>query len=311
MKSLLSCVIIMKAVIENTFAEAFDGLYCRVIVTAGNKEILSKAAEDATATPAVVVGRTEGGVEKWLKKNETPDGRVGAILQFWGKIDEQKPFEKSLELLEKELSYRVRQDILVKPFTALFDALPKTDGRFDMMERVGHCGDGYEWEEKRFGRQMIIVPLMVPDFQIERNMGYARGVSGGNFWYMCKTKQALFEAGKRALDAIGDVDGVITPFDVCSAGSKTETKYPLIGPTTNHPYCPSLKKKLGKDSLVPNGVKYIPEIVINGMSLGAVKKAMKAGIETASQVDDVVRISAGNYGGRLGKYKIHLQELFP
>lgn len=98
----------MKAVIENTFAEAFDGLYCRVIVTAGNKEILFKAAEDATATPAVVVGRTEGGVEKWLKKNETPDGRVGAILQFWGKIDEQKPFEKSLELLEKELSYRIR-----------------------------------------------------------------------------------------------------------------------------------------------------------------------------------------------------------
>jgi len=300
----------MKATIEDTYAEAFEGLYCRVIITADNKETLFRAAEDATATPAAVIGRTEGGIEKWLRKNETPDGRSGAILQFWGKIDEEKPFEKSLERLEKQLSYRIRQDILVKPFTALFDALPKVEGEFDMMETVGHCGDGYEWVEKRFGRQMIVVPIMVPDFQIQRHIGYARGVSGANFWYMCKTKKALFEAGKKALEAIDAVEGVIAPFDICSAGSKTETKFPSIGPTTNHPYCPSLKKKLGEESLVPEGVKYIPEIVINGVSLDAAKSAMKAGIEAASKVEGVVKISAGNYGGSLGKYKIHLRELF-
>ena len=300
----------MIAIIEDTFAEAFDGLYCRLIITAHDQKTLKKAAEDATATPAAIIGRTEGGIEKWLPKNETPDGRVGAIVQFWGNIDEQRPFEKSVQQLEKELSYRIRQDILVKPFTALFDAVPKAAGTFDMLERVGHCGDGHEWEEKRFGRQMIIVPVMVPDFQIERYIGYARGISGGNFWYMCTTKKALFEAGKRALEAIHDVDGVITPFDVCSAGSKTETNYPLIGPTTNHPYCPSLKKKLDKESLVPKGVKYIPEIVINGSSLGAVKRALKVGIEATSDVEGVMSVSAGNYGGKLGKYKIFLRELF-
>jgi formylmethanofuran--tetrahydromethanopterin N-formyltransferase len=301
----------MKATIEDTYAEAFEGSYSRIILTADDKESLHKAAEDATATPAVVIGRTEGGIEKWLDKNETPDGRIGAILQFWGRIDEEKPFDKSLERFEKELSYRIRQDILVKPFTSVFDALLKPEGRLDMMERVGHCGDGYEWEEKRFGRHMIIVPIMVPDFQIERHLGYARGVSGANFWFMCKTKKALFEAGKKALKAIDNVEGVITPFDICSAGSKTETKFPSIGPTTNHLYCPSLREKLSKESLVPKGVDFIPEIVINGVSLEAVKEAMKAGIEAASQVEGVVRISAGNYGGRLGKYKIHLRELFP
>jgi formylmethanofuran--tetrahydromethanopterin N-formyltransferase len=301
----------MATMIEDTYAEAFEGVYCRVILTADNKEILRKAAEDATATPATVIGRTEGGIEKWLTKKETPDVRLGAILQFWVKIDEAKPFEDSLKKFEKELSYRIRQDILVKPFTALFDALPNAEGKLDMMERVGHCGDGYEWEEKRFGHNVIIVPLMVPDFQIERHIGYTRGVSGGNFWYMCKTKNAVHEAGKKALEAIGKIEGIITPFDVCSAGSKTETKYPLIGPTTNHPYCPSLKKKLGKKSLVPEGVNYIPEIVINGVSLNAVKKAMKVGIEAAGQVEGVVRISAGNYGGKLGRYKIRLRELFP
>lgn len=301
----------MKALIEDTYAEAFEGLYCRVIITADDKETLRKAAEDATSTPSVVIGRTEGGIEKYLSKNGTPDKRIGALMQFWGKIDEDKPFEKSLERFEKELSYRIRQDILVKPFTALFDALSKPDGKLDMMERVGHCGDGYEWTEKRYGRQMIIVPIMVPDFQIERYIGYGRGVSGANFWVMCKTKKALYESGNKALEALGKVEGVITPFDVCSAGSKAETKFPLIGPTTNHVYCPSLKKKLGKESRVPEGVRYIPEIVIDGVSLDAVKKAMKLGIEAASRVKDVKRISAGNYGGKLGKYKISLRELFP
>ncbi|HEY5138793.1 MAG TPA: hypothetical protein VIJ25_05665, partial [Methylococcales bacterium] len=98
----------MIAIIEDTFAEAFDGLYCRLIITAHDQKTLKKAAEDATATPAAVIGRTEGGIEKWLPKNETPDGRVGAIVQFWGNIDEQRPFEKSVQQLEKELSYRIR-----------------------------------------------------------------------------------------------------------------------------------------------------------------------------------------------------------
>ena len=300
----------MKAEIEDTFAEASEGIYSRIIVTADDTATVKKAAEDATATPSTVIGRTEGGIEKWLSKKETPDNRLGAVVQFWAGLEEKKSFDEVIKKFEKELSYRIRQDILVKPFTAVFDALPKAEGKIDTLERIGHCGDGYEWEEKRYGRQMIIVPIMVPDFQIERYIGYARGVSGGNFWYMCKTKRIVMKAGKKALKAISNVEGAITPFDICSAGSKTETKFPLIGPTTNHPYCPSLRKRLGKESKVPEGVKYIPEIVINGISLETVKQAMKAGIEAARTEEGVVRISAGNYGGKLGKYKIYLKELF-
>jgi len=300
----------MKAEIEDTYAEAFDGIYSRVTVTADHKEVLRRAAEDATATPSIVIGRIEGGIEKYLDKQETPDGRNGVILQFWGGIDERKSLEEAVKKFETELSFRIRQDILVKPFTAVFDALPNPEGKIGMMERVGHCGDGFEWEEHRYDRNMIVVPLMVSNFLIERELGYAKGVMGANFWFMCKTKEAIMEAGRKALDAIRQVPGVITPFDVCSAGSKPETKFPLIGPTTNHPYCSTLKKKLGLESKVPEDVKYIPEIVINGTSMDVVKKAMKAGIQSASKVDGVVRISAGNYGGKLGKHKIYLRELF-
>jgi len=303
---------IKEAEIEDTYAEAFDGLYCRVIVTADDAETLKKAAEDATATPSGVIGRIDSGIEKWLSEKETPDKRKGAILQFWKGLDKGKPLKDLIGRFEKELSYRIRQDILVKPFTAVFNALSvEPEGKMDMMERVGHCGDGFEWEERLYGHNMIIVPIMVPDFLIERHIGYARGISGGNFWYMCKTKKAVMDAGKKALEAISQIEGVITPFDVCSAGSKTETRFPLIGPTTNHPYCPSLKKKLDKESKVPENVNYIPEIVINGVSMEAVKKAMKVGIEAALKVNGVIKISAGNYGGKLGDYKIYLRELFP
>ncbi|MDR2204182.1 MAG: formylmethanofuran--tetrahydromethanopterin N-formyltransferase [Nitrososphaerota archaeon] len=298
-----------KIVIDDTFVEAFPGIFSRAIVTADDMETLMAAANDSTATPSVVIGRTEGGVERYLTEKETPDGRVGAILQFWGELNLSKGFDRCLEKFEKELSFKIRQDILVKPFTAVFDALPSAEGKLDMMERVGHCGDGYEWVEERFGREVIVVPLMVPDFVIERYIGYARGIMGGNFWVMCESKQALKEAGKRALAAIRTVSGVVTSFDVCSAGSKPETNFPEIGPTTNHVYCPSLKSRLGKESLVPDGVNFIAELVLDSVSIDAMKQALKVGIESVLSVEGVKRVSAGNYGGKLGQYKILFSEL--
>src|SRR3990170_4206406 len=241
----------MRASVEDTYAEAFDGLYSRVVITADSEEVLRRAAQDATSMPAVVIGRIEGGVEKWLEKRETPDGRRGAVVQFWGGLEEKKFLAQAVKKFEAEMSYVIRQCILVKPFTAVFDALPDPLGKVDTMERVGHCGDGFEWESKLYVRNMITVPIMVPDFRIERHLGYGVGVMGGNFWYMCRTKEAVMKAGNRALKAIHEVGGVVTPFDVCSAGSKPETKYPVIGPTTNHPYCPTLKKRLGAESKVP------------------------------------------------------------
>ncbi len=301
----------MRTEIEDTYAEVFDGLYFRIIVTADDEMTLRNAAQQATSTPSIVIGRVEGGIEKYLDRNSTPDKRPGAILQFWSGLDEKKPLKETINRFYKEFSYRIRQDILVKPFTAVFDACRNPVARIDSMERIGHCGDGYEWIENRYGREMIIIPLMVPDFMIERFLGYGQGITGGNFWYFCKTKEAVMKAGKKALDAIRQIQGVITPFDICSAGSKAETKFIEIGPTTNHPYCPTLKKYLGENSRVPQGANYIPEIVINGPTVEALKGAMRAGIQAAITVDGVIGISAGNYGGKLGKQKISLRELFP
>ncbi|MCW4042346.1 MAG: formylmethanofuran--tetrahydromethanopterin N-formyltransferase [Candidatus Bathyarchaeota archaeon] len=296
--------------LDETYAEAFEGIFIRIVLTAEDLETLKAAAEECTSTPSIVIGRVEGGIEKYLSEKETPDGRNGVIIQFWGGLDPSKPLEDSVKKFEIELSYRIRQDILVKPFTSIFNALDDPIGHIDTMERIGHCGDGFEWEEDLNGRRIINVPIMVPDFRIERYLGYRRGVMGGNFWYMCSTKEAVFKAGNRALDAIREVPGIVTPFNICSAGSKPETKFPWIGPTTNEVYCPSLKDRIGDRSKVPENVEYIPEIVINGTTLSAVSQAMKVGIKNIWDMPEVIRVSAGNYQGKLGKYKIELQGLF-
>jgi formylmethanofuran--tetrahydromethanopterin N-formyltransferase len=293
--------------IEDTYAEAFDGLYCRIMITARDETRLKRAAYGCTALPMVVVGRTEGGVETWLNPKETPDKRLGVIVQFWGGIDEAKPFELSLKKFVKEVSYRIRQEILVEPTTCVFNALD-SDNKFDVMDTVGHCGDGKEWEEEYLGRRVFNIPLMMPGFRIERYLGYGIGVTGGNIWLMCRDEDSALKAGDKALEAIHQVKGAVTPFDICSAGSKPETHYPEIGPTTNHPYCPSLRIKI-PDSMVPEGVNSIPEIVINGESLVAVKNAIKAAIAAVKDIKGVVKISAGNYGGKLGRYRIYLREL--
>jgi len=288
--------------IEDTYAEAFEGLYSRLVVTAKNEKLLERAAKSSTALPLTVLGESEGGVENWLSEKETPDKRRGAIIQIWVGYR-----EGAVETLEKELGKRIRQGILVVPTTTVFNATDSQE-KIDIMNRVGHCGDGYEFMENHYGRDVINIPIMAGEFRIERYLGYAEGVMGGNVWYLCDSIDSALKIGEKGLEAIRKVEGVITAFDICSAGSKVETKYPEIGPTTNHPYCPTLVGKI-PDSKVPEGVGSIPEIVINGVSLEAVEKAMKAAIHSVMDMEGLVKISAGNYGGKLGKYKINLKEL--
>ncbi len=288
--------------VEDTYCEAFEGIYTRIMVTAKHIWLLKKAAYGSTALPSTVFGESEAGVESFLSPEETPDGRHGAILQIW--VPKTKNF---MDKLLRETGKRIRQGILVVPTTRVFDASIAGE-KFDANLNVGRCGDDYQWFEQRWGREMIIVPIMFGEFAIERYLGYAEGVAGGNVWFFCESEDSALEAGELAVEALKRLEGVITSFDICSAGSKVETKYPEIGPTTNHWYCPSLKGKI-PDSKVPDGVRSIPEIVINGINLEAVEKAMYVCMKVASRVDGVLKISAGNYGGKLGKHKIYLKDL--
>ena len=316
--------------VEDTFVEAFDGLYVRLLITGerglkpGDKnspeieyDELRLAAYRCTATPSVVVGRVEGGIEKWLTSRETPDNREGVIVQLWGRYDDNIDANKQLEKFYKEMSIRIRQDVLSVGTTRVFglphkeELAPKSNLVIDSEDRIGKCGGGHEWFSSESGKETIHIPLMMGyDFRIDRHLECAIGVSGGNLWFLCKDVEAGRIAGRKAIEAIKQVEGVITPFFVCPSGSTAED-YPPIGPPTNYLYCPTLRDKLKDSTKVPARVKSIPEIVIDGISLEAVKDGIKAGIDSVIDFDGVIKVSAGNYGGKLGKYRIYLRQLLP
>ncbi len=295
-------------VIEDTFCEAFGGLCCQLMVTAQDENFLYRAANAFTALPSTVFGDAEGGIVRWLSKNETIDGRLGAIVQLWVTGTGKKAKAKFYE----QLGRRMRQGILVVPTTSVFDYYPgKTEMKFNMMENVGHCGDGYEEIIVKYDRRLISVPIMMGyDFLIEEEFSYAPGVMGGNLWLFCDSIESGIKIGRETVKIIAEIDNVCTTFDVCSAGSKLETNFPEIGPSTNHPYCPTLKDKIpSREFKVPDGVFSIPEIVFNGLDIDSVKIAMLKSIQGIINMDGLIKISAGNYGGKLGKFKIHLREL--
>ncbi|WP_287583856.1 hypothetical protein [Candidatus Borrarchaeum sp.] len=310
--------------IDSTYCEAFYGLYVRVLVTAergiypGDRidpyienDELRFAAYRSTSTPATVVGRTEAGIEAWVPKTQTPDGREGAILQFWIMLNENKPLESQIEKLYREFSIPVRQDILSCYTTSLYDWLKPSEGieivgTIDTRRYIGDCGGGYE----RVNTKTIEVPLMGgQDFFVDKKLNVGKGVSGANLWFFCDSVLSGRKAGREAVKAISDVEGVITSFYTCPSGSMV-ANYKEIGPPTNYRFSPTLKNEI-KDSLVPEGIGAIPEIVIDGISVKAVRNAMKVGIESVVDMEGVKRISAGNYQGKLGQVKLELREIVP
>lgn len=295
-------------IIEDTYCEAFEGICCQLMVTAQDHEFLYRATSAFTSLPSTVFGDAEGGIVGWLSENETIDGRVGAIVQLWVTGKGKKAINKFYE----QLGRRIRQGILVVPTTAVFDNYPdKCDTKLNMMNNVGHCGDGYEETIKKFDRKMISVPIMMGyDFLIEEELSFAKGVMGGNLYLFCDSINSGIKIGREAVKIISQIDNVCTTFDVCSAGSKLETHFPEIGPTTNHLFCPTLKEKLlAEESKVPDGVNSIPEIVFNALNIDIINQTMSKVIDGLIDMEGLIKISAGNYGGKLGTYKIYLREL--
>ncbi|MFX0043211.1 MAG: formylmethanofuran--tetrahydromethanopterin formyltransferase [Candidatus Hodarchaeota archaeon] len=295
-------------VIQDTYCEAFEGLVIQLQVTAQDGEFLNRAAYAFTALPSTVFGDAEGGIVRWLTEKETIDGRLGAIVQLWVTGTGQKSQAKFYD----QLGRRIRQGILVVPTTAVFDYFPKVvDTKFNVMNNVGHCGDGFEWIVEKYNRKLIDVPIMMGyDFLIEEELSYTSGVMGGNLWLFCDSIDSGIKVGREAVKIIVELDSVCTTFDVCSAGSKPETNFPEIGPSTNHPFCPTLKNKLSSEEFkVPKGVRSIPEIVFNGLDIDTIKETMLKVIQGIIDMEGLIKISAGNYGGKLGKFKIYLREL--
>ena len=287
--------------IADTFAEAFPMTAARVVVTAASAEWARTAGRVATGYACSVIGcDAEAGIERGLSPDETPDGRPGVSLLFFG-------FGR--EKLEKAVVNRVAQCILTCPTTACYNGLPILP---DKAIRVGGAirffGDGQQTSKLLDGRRFWRIPVMDGEFLCEDRFGTMKGVAGGNFIIMAIDQATALQAAEAAVAAIDSVPGTITPFPggIVRSGSKVGSKYKKLRASTNDAYCPTLRS-LGNSEL-PDASNAAYEIVIDGLDLSAVEEATRVGVRAACG-PGVLGISAGNYGGKLGPFHLYLHKL--
>lgn len=297
-------------VVEDTYAEAFRSIFAEVLITARDRKWLDHAVHAATGNASsTIMCDCEAGVDRYVgpggdESLPTPDGRPGVLVQF-----HVPRFRKDrVAALEKALLGRISQNVLTCPTARCFGATD-VEPYFKLGRKIAFFGDTFEHRQQRFGREMWVIPTMGGEFLIDRRFGYQEGIMGGNLWFMATTEDAAIQAAERAVEATNATPGVITTFPggVASSASKAGSRYPFLFASTYEAYCPTLRQELGEESRVPPTVNSIMEIIINGRDLDAVREATLASIEAAAVVPGMVRISAGNYGGRLGKSFIYLR----
>lgn len=275
---------------------------CRLLITAATASWAQIAAREATGYAASVIGcDAEAGIERVLRPDETPDGRPGVSVLLFG---------FSRDALLKAVLNRVGQCILTCPTTACFNGLPVDKAR---ALRIGgglrFFGDTFQISKLLEGRRFWRIPTMDGEFICEDYFGTVKGVAGGNFLILGETQQAALTAAESAIQAIGAVPGVIAPFPggVVRSGSKVGSRYKKLKASTNEAYCPTLRAQV--TSALPTGVGAVYEIVLDGLDLASVEQAMRVGIRAACR-PGIVRITAGNYGGKLGPFHLQLHQLF-
>jgi formylmethanofuran--tetrahydromethanopterin N-formyltransferase len=287
--------------LDDTFAEAFPMTAARLIVTAATPGWARTAGTTATGYAASVIGcDAEAGIERELSPDETPDGRPGVSLLLFG---------FSRDGLQKAAINRVGQCVLTCPTTACYNGLPVNKER---AIRIGgnlrFFGDTFQISKRLEGRRYWRIPVMDGEFICEDYFGTVKGVAGGNFLILGKTQEAALAAAEAAMTAIRTVPGVIAPFPggVVRSGSKVGSRYKKLKASTNDAFCPTLRGLVPTELSLDVGAVY--EIVIDGVDLASVENATRAGVRAACR-PGVVRISAGNYGGKLGPFHLHLHKL--
>lgn len=293
-----------RALVDDTYAEAFRSLYAEILITARDRTWLDHALHAATGhASSTILCDCEAGLDRYVGPGgdgslDTPDGRPGAVVQF-----HVPRFRKDrVEHLEKVLLARVSQNVLTCPTANCFNLLD-TDPYYKLGRKVAFFGDGWQFRDVRHGRPVWVIPILGGEFILDRRFGYRDGLMGGNLWFFGRDVDAALTAAERGVAAIQKVPGVIMPFPggIAGSGSKAGSRYSFTIASTYEKYCPTLREKLGADSGLPAEVNSVMEIIINGQDLETISRATQAAIAASVETPGLVRISAGNYGGRLGK----------
>jgi formylmethanofuran--tetrahydromethanopterin N-formyltransferase len=289
--------------IVDTFAEAFDMRAARVVITAATPGWARTAAQSMAGFATSVIGcKVEAGIEAELPPGETSDGRPGVSVLL---------FAFNAEGLASRLVDRVGQTVLTCPTTACFDGLPEASERVTVGGVLRHFGDRLQSSKFLDGRRFWRIPVMEGEFLVEEAFGVQGAIGGGNFLILGSDPGAVLAAAEAAVEAMRKVPRAILPFPggIVRSGSKVGARrYKNMVASTNDAYCPTVRGRVGVASALPDGVNSVLEIVVDGLDRPAIERALGVGIKAACR-PGVIEISAGNYGGRLGKHHFSLHAL--
>ncbi len=289
--------------IDDTFAEAFSMKATRLIITAMTLKWAYRAANSLTGfASSVIACGCEADIERELDPEETPDGRPGIAVII---------FAMSKSQLEEQVRRRVGQSVMTTATSACF-AGSHSDNMIPLGKSLRYFGDGYQISKKVNGRRYWRIPVMHGEFLCEDTTGIVPAIGGGNFLVLAKTSRHGLTACEKAVKEIRKVHGAVTTFPggIVGSGSKVGGKYKFMPASTNEAFCPTLKGKV--DSELTDEIGSVLEIVIDGLNEEVIREAIYAGVMAVCDYGPkkgIYRVSAGNYGGKLGPYHFHLRDI--
>ena len=290
--------------IVDTFAEAFGMRAARVVITAQSAAWARTAAQSMTGFATSVIGcKVEAGIEAELPAEITPDRRPGVSVLLFG-------FDA--EGLQRQLIDRVGQTVLTCPTTACFDGLPDAPERVTVGGQLRHFGDKFQSSKVLNGQRYWRIPVMEGEFLVQEAFGIQKAIGGGNLLILAENQTAALAAAEAAVEAMRRcaASSCRSPAASCAPAARsarrntrtwsrpptTRTVRRCAGATVSRASCRSASNS-------------VLEIVVDGLDRSAIEQALRAGLDAACR-PGVVEISAGNYGGKLGKHHFHLHALF-
>jgi formylmethanofuran--tetrahydromethanopterin N-formyltransferase len=305
----------LPARIDKTYAEAFRSIYIEILITARDLKWVQHAVHAATGNASsTILCDCEAGLDRLVgpgtadaggdESFATPDGRPGAIIQlhvprFW---------KDRTDRLERAALVRISQNVLTCPTASCFNLIESEENFFKLGRKIAFFGNGFQKRIERHGRRLWWIPILGGEFVMDRRIGFTDGLMGGNLWYFGRDVDAALEAAERGVAAVEQIPGVIMSFPggIAGSGSKAGSNYSFTVASTYEKFCPLLRDHPEVDTGLPAGVHSVMEIIMNGRDIKTIFDATQAAIAASQDTDGLLMISAGNYGGKLGKSFVYL-----
>ena len=164
------------------------------------------------------------------------------------------------------------------------------------------------------GQRYWRVPVMDGEFVAQETTAVVKGVGGGNLLLLARDTDAALAAAEAAVAAMKQLPNVdhAVPRRRGALGLQGRQQVPGAERLDQRRLLPDPASAWRRRRELTPETRCVMEIVIDGLTEADVGAAMRAGMQAGialGAAGGLLRISAGNYGGKLGPFHFHLHKL--